>query len=240
MRAKPSGAVIAGVVVGLIMYGLAGYFLLVSPQKGKAADLKRQAETTQQQIDQYRALAAQAKATPPIRVAELFRLTKAMPDSVDMAGVILELSRVARESGIQFDSITPQGTTPVSGYSTVPLSVEFDGNFYELSDFLFRLRNLVRVHDGTLDAQGRLFVVDSISFGESTNSFPQIKASLTVHAFVYGDLSTAAPVAETAPPTTGTTTTSASTTTTTTTEPTTTAATPATPPAGASAAPETP
>jgi hypothetical protein len=32
MRTKPSGAVIAGVVVGLIVYGLAGYFLLVSPQ----------------------------------------------------------------------------------------------------------------------------------------------------------------------------------------------------------------
>jgi type II secretory pathway pseudopilin PulG len=237
MRTKPSGAVIAGVVVGLIVYGLAGYFLLVSPQKGKAADLKRQTETTQQQIDQYRTLAAQARATPPIRVAELFRLTKAMPDEVDMAGVILELSRVARESGIEFDSITPQGTTPVSGYSTVPLSVEFDGNFYELSDFLFRLRNLVRVHAGRLDAQGRLFVVDSISFGESTKSFPQIKASLTVHAFVYGDVSTTAPpAAETAPTTTDTT----STATTTTTEPTTTAASPDTPPAGSSAAPGTP
>jgi type IV pilus assembly protein PilO len=236
MRAKPSGVVIAAVVVGLIIYGLAGYFLLVSPQKGKAADLKRQAETTQQQIDQYRTLAAQAQATPPIRVAELFRLTKAMPDSVDMAGVILELSRVARESGIQFDSITPQGATPVSGYSLVPLSVEFDGNFYELSDFLFRLRNLVRVHAGRLDAQGRLFVVDSISFGESTKSFPQIKASLTVHAFVYGDVSmTAPPAAETSPTTTDTTSTS-----TTTTEPTTTAASPNTPPDDASAAPVTP
>jgi Tfp pilus assembly protein PilO len=237
MRAKPSGVVIAAVVVGLIIYGLAGYFLLVSPQKGKAADLKRETDTTQQQIDQYRALTAQAQATPPIRVAELFRLTKAMPDSVDMAGVILELSRVARESGIQFDSITPQGATPVSGYSTVPLSVDFEGNFYELSDFLFRLRNLVRVHAGTLDAQGRLFVVDALTFSESTKAFPQIKASLTVHTFVYGDVSLAAPpVAETPAGTTGTTTTPGSTTT----EPTTTAASPDTPPEGASAAPGTP
>ena len=233
MRAKPSPVAIIGVVVGLLVYGLAGYFLLVSPQKGKAADLKRQTDATQQQIDQYRTLAAQARATPPIRVAELFRLTKAMPDSVDMAGVILELSHVARASGIQFDSITPQGTTPVSGYSTVPLTVEFEGNFYELSDFLFRIRNLVRVHAGELDAQGRLFVVDAVSFGESTKSFPQIKASLTVHAFVYGDLSMVVPpVAETAPATTDTTST--------TTEPTTTAESPDTPPEGATAAPETP
>jgi len=230
MRTKPSGAVIAGIVVGLLVYAAAGYFLLVSPQKGKAADLERQTIATQAQIDQYRALAAQAAATPPIRVAELFRLTKAMPDSVDMAGVILELSHVARSSGIQFDSITPQGTTPVSGYSTVPLTVEFEGNFYELSDFLFRLRNLVRVHAGELDAQGRLFVVDAVSFGESTKSFPQIKASLTVHTFVYGDLSTIVPPV-TPPATTDTTAT--------TTAPTT-AETPEAPPEGASAAPETP
>jgi Tfp pilus assembly protein PilO len=236
MRTKPSGAVIAGVVVGLIVYGLAGYFLLVSPQRGKAAKLKKETATTQQQIDQYRTLAAQAAAAPPIRVAELFRLTKAMPDNVDMAGVILELSRVARESGITFDSITPQAPAALSGYSTIPLSVEFDGNFYELSDFLFRLRNLVRVRAGNLDAQGRLFDVDSISFGESTKSFPQIKASLTVHAFVYGDVSalaTPAAVPET-------TTASTDTTATTTTEATTTAASPNTPPAGASATPEAP
>jgi hypothetical protein len=233
MRTKPSGAVIAGVVAGLIVYGLVGYFLLVSPQRGKAAKLKKETATTQQQIAQYRTLAAQAAAAPPIRVAELFRLTKAMPDNVDMAGVILELSRVARESGITFDSITPQAPAALSGYSTIPLSVEFDGNFYELSDFLFRLRNLVRVRAGHLDAQGRLFDVDSISFGESTKAFPQIKASLTVHAFVYGDVSALGTFPDT-------TTTSTDTTATTTTEATTTATSPNTPPSGASATPVTP
>ena len=153
-----------------------------------------------------------------------------MPDQIDMPGVLLELSRVARESGIEFDSISPQGAAPVSGYSSLPIALEFDGNYYELSDFLFRLRNLVRVRSGQLDAQGRLFVVDSISFGESTHSFPRIKASLTVHAFVYGDVST--------PTTPAATPASTDTTATTTTESTPT--TPATPPAGSSATPAVP
>ncbi|HEV8603394.1 MAG TPA: type 4a pilus biogenesis protein PilO [Gaiellaceae bacterium] len=216
MRRRPSAAVIAGIVAGLLAFALVGYFLLVSPQRKKAADAKSQIVATQQQIDQYRALAAQARATPPIRIADLFRLTKAMPDDVDMAGLVLELSRVARESGIVFDSITPQGTATLSGYSGIPISLEFDGNYYELSDFLFRLRNLVRVRSGRLDAQGRLFVVDSISFSESEHSFPRINASLVVHAFVYGDLTatTAPPPAATAPgSTTGSSTTTAQTTT---------------------------
>jgi Pilus assembly protein, PilO len=223
---KPTAVAIIGVVAGLLVYALAGYFLLISPQRGKAAELKKETAATQEQIDLYRAAAAQARATPPIRVAELFRLTKAMPDSVDMAGVVLELSRVARDSGIEFDSITPQGAAPLSGYSSFPISLEFDGNYYELSDFLFRLRSLVRVQSGRLDAQGRLFVVDSISFSESAHSFPQIKASLSVHAFVYGDVSAAAAPLPTTPATT---------------EPTTTAPTsPNVPPDGASATAETP
>lgn len=192
MKSKPSAAIIAGIVVGLLVYALAGYFVLISPQRGKAASLKKETAATQQQIEQYRTLAAQAKATPPIRVAELFRLTKAMPDTIDMPGVLLELSRVARESGIEFDSISPQGPSAATGYSSFPITLEFDGNYYELADFLFRLRSLVRVHEGRLDAQGRLFVVDTISFSESEHSFPRIKASLQVHAFVYGDATSAA------------------------------------------------
>jgi type IV pilus assembly PilO-like protein len=227
MKTKPSAAVIAGIVVGLLVYAAAGYFLLVSPQRSKAAQLKKETAATQQQIAQYRALAAQARATPPIRVAELFRLTKAMPDDVDMAGLVLELSRIARESGIEFDSITPQGPAAVSGYSSIPITLEFDGNYYELSDFLFRLRNLVRVHAGRLDAEGRLFLVDSISFSESTKSFPRIKASLAVHAFVYGDVAATTPAATPGTSATSTATTTGSTTTT---------PSPNTPPAGASAA----
>jgi hypothetical protein len=234
IKGKPTPVLIAGIVAGLLVYGLAGYFMLISPQRSKAADLKRQAEATQQQISQYRALAAQARATPPIRVAELFRLTKAMPDAVDMAGLILELSQVARESGIEFDSISPQGATALPGYQSVPITLEFNGNYYQLSDFLFRLRSLVRVRSGRLDAQGRLYLVDSISFSESTHSFPRIKASLLVHAFVYGN--TAVPAASVHAPTSTTgATTTGTTATTTTTSATTTTQSPAKPPSGASA-----
>jgi Tfp pilus assembly protein PilO len=232
MRRPTNPVVIVGIVVGLLVYGLAGYFLLISPQRGKAADLKKETAVAEEQIQQYRTLAAQARATPPIRVAELFRLTKAMPDDVDMAGVLLELSRVARETGIEFASITPQGAAVLSGYTSIPITLEFDGNYYELSDFLFRIRSLVRVQSGTLDARGRLFVVESIGFNESERTFPRIKASLTVRAFVYGDATATAPVA--APPAApGTTPAPGSTT------PTETPPSPNVPPEGASAAPGT-
>jgi Tfp pilus assembly protein PilO len=185
---KPSSpAVIALVVVGVLAYLAAGYFLLISPQRSKSADLKKQISQTESQIDQYRALSAQAKAAAPIRVADLYRLEKAMPNEVDMAGIVLELSRIARETGISFESITPQGPATQTGFQMLPVTLVFDGNYFELSDFLYRLRSLVRVRSGRLAATGRLFVVDSISFSESQKSFPRIQASVVVQTFIYGD-----------------------------------------------------
>ena len=202
MKRKPSpGAVIALIVVGVLAYTAAGYLLVISPQRSKSSDLKKQIEQTQSQIEQYRQQARQAANTPPIRVADLFRLEKAMPNEVDMAGIVLELGRIARETGITFESITPQGATAGTGFQVLPVTLAFDGNYFELSDFLYRLRSLVRVSSGRLDSNGRLFVVDSISFSESEQSFPRIQASLVVHAYVYGDAPT--PGAPATPPDAG-------------------------------------
>src|SRR5207253_9424267 len=78
--------------------------------------------------------------------------------------------------------------TALSGYEAIPITVEFQGNFYELSDFLYRLRNLVDVRHGALDASGRLFAVDTISFAQAPPppGFPEISASLVIDAFVFG------------------------------------------------------
>lgn len=233
MRRKPSQpAVIVLIAVGVLAYGALGYFVIVSPQRAKAAELKQQIGETSDRITQYRLLNQQAASTPPIRIADLFRLEKAMPNEVDMAGIILELSRIARDSGIKFESITPQGATAGTGYQILPVSLIFDGNYFELSDFLYRLRSLVRVRSGHLSASGRLFVVESISFGESERAFPRIQATLTVQAFVYGDAAVPAAGAPAPPPPPA----PGSETTPTTTQPTTTPPAPATPPAGATAA----
>ena len=89
-----------------------------------------------------------------------------------MPGVLLELNRIARETGIRFESITPQDAADAGGYLAPPIDLVFDGNFYELSDFLYRLRTLVSVHGGQLEATGRLFTVRTLSFVESERELP--------------------------------------------------------------------
>ncbi|MGZ4256422.1 MAG: type 4a pilus biogenesis protein PilO [Gaiellaceae bacterium] len=188
-RGIPKPALIALIVVGLVLLGAGGYFMLIGPQKSKASDLDKQIADTNQAIDSARALTLQAKQGAKIRVADLFRLTKAMPDQTDMSDILLELNQVAQDSGITFEQITPSATAvALSGYEAIPITVEFQGNFYELSDFLFRLRNLVDVRHGALDASGRLFAVDTIAFAQAPPppGFPEISANLVIDAFVFG------------------------------------------------------
>ena len=213
----PVWARIVIAVLAVVFVAAAGYFVLVKPRKAEATRLAHEIDAAQQRVSDYRAKSLAIQGRPKIRSADIFRLAKAMPDQMDMSGVLLQLSQTAADTGITFQSIVPQTAVPVSGYQAVPIQLSFQGNFYDLVDFLFRLRNLVGVRGGALDANGRLFAVDTLNFSEGKGGFPQVAATLVVDAFVYG---TAAPAAAaTTASTTDTTTTSTASTTTTPTAP---------------------
>jgi Tfp pilus assembly protein PilO len=198
----PIPAQIGVAVVLALLVAAGGWFLLVSPQRARATELDAQIQNAEQRLEEHRLATLRAGSVEKIAVADLFRLSKAMPDRADMSGVLLELNRIAADTGITFESISPQTAVPISGYQAVPILLTFKGNFYNLSDFLYRLRTLVHVDDGRLAATGRLFAIDTLDFAESQEGFPRISASLVVDAFVYG---TGAPA--TATPTAPTTTT---------------------------------
>src|SRR5262249_28839329 len=130
-------ALIGIIVGGILVVGLAVWFPLVHPQSRTVASLKQQAQEVQQKIDACHQQVATARSAPKIEVADVYRLAKAMPSKTDMPDVVLELSQLARDTGISFDSISPQAIAAVGSYSVLPISVTFNGNFYNLADFLY-------------------------------------------------------------------------------------------------------
>jgi hypothetical protein len=213
---------------------------VISPQGAQATALQKQIDAEQTLIFKRQAEVRAGLHPPTIQTADLFKLARAMPDREDMPGIILTLSEVARESGIKFDLIEPVvGGSPAAlagPYTLQRMHLVFNGDFYGLSDFLYRLRSLVAVRDGNLEASGRLFNVDTVTFNVLANSFPQISAELFVDAYIYA---TPAATPTTTPSTGGTTTTPTDTTTTSTTT-TTPASTDSSLPTGATASGATP
>jgi Tfp pilus assembly protein PilO len=176
---------IALVVLALVGVVAAGYFFLISPKRSSAAKLEREIVAVQKQIDERLAV-TRAPEQAPLDVADLFQLTRAMPDEPDVSEIILELDRVASASGLEFESISPRAPIAGQEFQVLPITLSLNGGYAKVSSFLGRLRGLVRVRGGKLRAKGRLFTIESVSLAESEASFPNLRATLTVNAFVFG------------------------------------------------------
>jgi Tfp pilus assembly protein PilO len=173
-------------VVALLAVAVVAYLVLIAPKRSAAAELADQIDETQAQIDARRARARVSSTPPQVDVAEVFRTTKAMPDETGMPDLILELNRIASDSGVSFASIAPGAPVEATGYRAIPLALVADGTYFGVSRFLARIRQRVRLDGGRLKASGRLLTVESVSLAQDTERFPRVQASLTVNALVYG------------------------------------------------------
>ena len=74
------------------------------------------------------------------------------------------------------------GTAP-AGLETVPLQLEFEGNFFNLADFFHRVKRFVRVANQDVLVSGRLLTVEGVSWASDAENFPSLTA--TVNATIY-------------------------------------------------------
>jgi Tfp pilus assembly protein PilO len=178
--------------IALVIIAVVTFFALIKPKLDESSRLDAEIADLEGKIATTSRAKPKGEPKVEINVADLFLLAKAMPDDDDMAGIILELNGIASSAGVRFVAIQPQDPIAAGSYNALPISLTFEGNYYDLTDFLYRLRNLVTVRDGVLDASGRLYTLDSLDMHEAQEGFPQIEALLTVSAYSFGPPSTAA------------------------------------------------
>lgn len=184
---RSRGRTIGGAVAGLLLVVAAGWFLLVGPQRSKAAQLDRQISEARGELSQRRLALARPSANVKVRPGDIYRLSKALPNSTDMAGILLDVDRLAGQNRLEFRSITPSGAQMGSGFVTQPLGVVVQGRFGDVSRFLGDLRSLVGVRKGRLDARGRLYSVAGVDLAQPDlgKKFPIVKATVTINAYVF-------------------------------------------------------
>jgi Tfp pilus assembly protein PilO len=69
------------------------------------------------------------------------------------------------------------GTTP-PGLETVPLQLEFEGNFFNLADFFHRVKRLVRTYNDKVVVSGRLLTIEKVHYTSDPEAFPKLTAEL--------------------------------------------------------------
>lgn len=177
--------IVIAVALGIVL--VTGLLAFVKPKwdEGKALD-DEIANLEAELIDIARPSDTLNDPRVEIHYADLFQLAKAMPDAEDMPGIILELDAVSEAAGVEFLAMTPLDATSTEEFQRRPIELAFDGNYYDLTDFLYRLRSLVSVRNGQLAATGRLYALEGLDLHASQDGFPRIEASLTLVTYIFG------------------------------------------------------
>src|SRR5206468_551910 len=130
-----------GIAIGLAVIVLAGgYFTYVKPQAAQASFLQTRIVRLQQEASAADANYTSAAELSKVQLADLFDLTRAMPDQPQVADILVVLSRIAQNSGrVQLDSIKPAPVVQLANYQAQPMEVVLEGGYYDLMEFLYEL-----------------------------------------------------------------------------------------------------
>jgi Tfp pilus assembly protein PilO len=251
---------------------LAAYwFLLLNPKREEASTAATALTEQQDRLEAARAASRAAEGAQQnfeVSYAQVVRLGKAIPSSVDMPSLLVQLDAAAAGTGIRFTNITAgervtaatpapstgsgsedrpveaggetaqsapggavesannaqqtadartnaaeqtdldtqtstsagdsgppvgggsapaggaaAGSTAPAGLETVPLELEFEGNFFNLADFFHRVKRFVRVANKDVLVSGRLLTVEGVNWASDAENFPRLTA--TVNATIY-------------------------------------------------------
>lgn len=174
--------------LALLVVIIAAWFLLLNPVREEIASLEMSIATEEDNLATAQAKLAQAevtKAEGKQNQARLLELAKMVPLSSEVPSLLLQIQDLADQSGIEFISISPGQQTDAGGFKILPLSLEFAGTFFDLSDFVYRAEQLV-AGPGRLLALKQLDLSlrgDSASIGDGGLTSPVLNVSMTLYAF---------------------------------------------------------
>lgn len=180
-------AVFAGINVLLIV---GGWVALVSPQRHDASTAAAGAQLAQSQLDTLLGRGSGSDPAPikqpAIHTSCLYKLDTALPSQEHQPDLLLEINRVARSSGVEVASISPQAAAATAmGYTVVPINLSLNGSYFAVTRFLHNLRTLVADHKGCPVANGPTFGVTSVALTQGTAKNAET-ATVGIAAYYYG------------------------------------------------------
>lgn len=124
-------------------------FFFVLPKMGQVKEAKASLQDAQAQqgtLGAQLAALEQSQTDAPKNREIIRKVQQAIPPTVDQQGFMLLIQNAAVESSIDLVTITP--TTPVfdpaTGLSTVTNAFSVSGNYFALTEFIFKIETLPR------------------------------------------------------------------------------------------------
>jgi Tfp pilus assembly protein PilO len=71
-----------------------------------------------------------------------------------------------------------------AGLGVMPYSLTFDGEFFQIADFIKGLDSLVKTQNAQVSVDGRLITINGFSLSPATSGFPELEASFSVTTYL--------------------------------------------------------
>jgi type IV pilus assembly protein PilO len=153
-------------ILGIVIVVIGFYFLLLSPllqslnEQAQAREEKQaQLEDVQQQVNELE----QVRRNSPVIERQLLELSKRIPTQPQIPTLVVQVQEIADASGVTQLVVEPgDAAAPAGGgdYRVVPVTMQFNGTYDEMQDFLLRTRNLARLVTVTDVSYCRVPVID--------------------------------------------------------------------------------
>jgi len=151
-----------GIVVIVILF----YFFLLSPLLGRLneqaqarEDKQAQLEQVQQQVNELE----EVRRNSPEIERQLLELSKRIPTQPQIPTLVVQVQEIADASGVTQLTVEPgDAAAPAGGgdYQVVPVTMQFNGTYDQMQDFLLRIRNLARLVAVTDVTYCRIPIID--------------------------------------------------------------------------------
>src|ERR687898_2471909 len=138
-------------ILGIVIIVIGFYFLLLSPllqnlnDQAEARDNKQaQLEEVQQKVNELE----EVRRNSPEIERQLLELSKRIPTQPQIPTFVVQVQEIAGDSGVTQLLVEPGDAAAPAGdgdYQVIPVTMQFNGTYDEMQDFLLRTRNLARL-----------------------------------------------------------------------------------------------
>ena len=161
-------------VIGVIAIVGGFFWFVVKPAKAELGTQRDALTAVQDESNDLRdtlsRMAAGSKGEST-RSAERLRLSKALPETTETPGVVVQLQRLADRANVELSSIKTNSYSDYGSIRGTEFEIRVTGRFFDVDDFLYRLHRQVALDEKDRPIiGGRLFATTSVDLTLQQNT----------------------------------------------------------------------
>ena len=137
--------ILAG-IIGILVFLY--FYLFYFPQYNKYTELQSQVQKLTSDFEEQKKIAV---TLPKFKreaqeLEQLFNAAlKELPDKKEIPSLLMNISQMAQESGLQITLFQPQKENAMEFYEEIPVKIKLSGGYHELALFFDKVANLSRI-----------------------------------------------------------------------------------------------